>query len=204
MKDKKVFNPTGEREYPGNWLKDFQEGGQVAFKLLYDKSIEHLTFYLIKEFPCAQSEREDTITDAFVYVFEKRHQMESFDNAKAILFLKAKNISIDKLRRYYVKRRIHRRPDFPYNNWIVEEETTDREMYLHTLVEKAKQEIEHLAPRTKVVIEYFFFHGYSKFEIADILHCSPQTVLNLKAEGIHKLINSCGGRRSSKRICVSF
>ena len=127
----------------------------------------------------------DIAQEVFVKVYEKWEQFEALENAKAFLYIIARNLSLD-----YLK---HKKAEHNYIQSFLE----NNESFQHTfLKEVTRQEtfrilyqaIDQLPGQTRRVI-LFSLEGNSVQEIADKMGISVNTVKTLKKNAYASLRN---------------
>lgn len=116
-------------------------------------------------------EAEDLVQDVFVRLWEHRAFVNK-DTARPLLFTIARNLVIDKIRRYYKKEEIF---SYIYNAQETGRNTTEDTIYSKELQILHRQVVNALPDRRRQIYE-LSFRGMASPVIADKLYLSTRTV----------------------------
>lgn len=128
---------------------------------------------------------EEIASDVFIRIWEKRKTLDHIQNLRLYLYVAAKNLSINHLRRQ------ERYQNLQLNDLKVEIESLEldphqlmmtAEMFRH--IQKAVQD---LPPKCKMVYKLVKEDGLRHKEVAELLHISTKTVENQLAVAIKKI-----------------
>jgi RNA polymerase sigma-70 factor (family 1) len=164
----------------------FREGNKEAFRWVYDRMVRPLT-YFVENIIHSPLDAEDIVANAFYKLFHARSNMRSFEHVKRWLYVIVRNESIDYLRAK--TRQKESQYDLAYLETGVEEQA-ETERIRTVLLQDIHKEIERLPKQRKTILRLYFFEQKNTSEIAEILHLSPQTVLNHKTKALDALRKS--------------
>ncbi len=167
-------------------MTSFREGSKDAFRLIYDRLVRPLTFF-VESIIHSQVDAEDIVANAFYKLYHARTGLHSYEHVKRWMYVTVRNEAIDYLRqRRKVRENQH---DISYlESGVVEIAETER--VKATLLQDVYKEIEKLPKQRKTILRLYFFEQKSTTEIAELLDLSPQTVLNHKTKAINSLRES--------------
>jgi RNA polymerase sigma factor (sigma-70 family) len=166
-------------------IKDFREGGEKAFRDVYErlgKFLLHFAQNLIDSLPDA----EDIVSSAFskLYNSKSRADFESLVHIRSWLFVIVRNECFDVLRYRARSREVSEDLKHMEKGY---EEKFDIEKLKSDLLQSLRDAINRLPKQRKRVIELYFFEGKTTSEIAAILSIGNQTVLNHKTRALEAL-----------------
>ena len=148
------------------WQK-IRVGDTLALKVLHDRYYYQLYLYTRKLFHNNQGS-EDAVSDCFIKLWTKRHEIEIEKSVKAYLFLMVRNSMIDLIRKS--KGTIHtedlRSLDLPDEETIIE---LDQYARLY-------QVMERLPEQRRKILELAVFESLKYAQIATKLNISINTV----------------------------
>ena len=130
---------------------------------------------------------KDMAEESFIKAWEKYDKFESEENAKAFVYIVAKNKCINQLAA--IKRHFTQSIDLD----IFEELLLDKPIYDFDIIEAEvitfiKEQIETLPPARRESIK-LFMKGLDWHEVGKQLGCSPKTALNQKRTAVKYLRN---------------
>ena len=167
-------------------MLSFREGNKEAFRLVYDQMVRPLS-YFVENIIHSQVDAEDIVANAFYKLFHARANMRSFEHIKRWLYVIVRNESIDYLRAK--TRQKESQYDLSYLETGIEEQA-ETERVRTVLLQDIHKEIERLPKQRKTILRLYFFEQKNTSEIAEIMHLSPQTVLNHKTKALDALRKS--------------
>lgn len=153
------------------------------FKMLFDEHYIPLCRYSLK-FVRQPEVSEEIVQDVFVYIWNKRNEINIHTSAKAYLYKSVKNKSLD-----YLKSKLARY-DFDTDVSTIDAHSSNdplkmlEEKETITLIEKA---IKELPEKCYTVFSMSRFGDYSNKEIAEELGISEKTVENQITIAIKKI-----------------
>lgn len=168
-----------------------QEGSRESFRFFYDRYFIPL-FYFARGYVTDQQAAEDIATEAFIRLWKKHPDFETAVRIKNFLFLAARNLSVDFLRRK--KSRQHR--DEAFTSLVAEptEETLAREEITGALFQCIYEEAEKLPEQLGQVFRLAYIKGLSNEEISNRMGISDQTVRNYKTSALKTIRNALAGK----------
>ncbi len=152
-------------------ITDFIKGDVSAFKALFESfygSLCQITNKYLKD----DAASRDIAQDAFVYLWEKRAEINSVQSAKFYLYKFVKNRSLNYIRDARHRSKINmqlQNPEASFRDDLIEQET-------YILIHKA---IQGLTPQEQRII-LLALDGLSNIQIAEELKISINTVKTLK------------------------
>jgi RNA polymerase sigma-70 factor (family 1) len=167
-------------------MLSFRDGNKEAFRLVYDQMVRPLS-YFVENIIQSQVDAEDIVANAFYKLFHARANMRSFEHIKRWLYVIVRNESIDYLRAK--TRQKESQYDLSYLETGIEEQA-ETERVRTVLLQDIHKEIERLPKQRKTILRLYFFEQKNTSEIAEIMHLSPQTVLNHKTKALDALRKS--------------
>jgi len=116
-----------------------------------------------------EQEAEDIVQETFLYLWEKRRELEVQRNLKQYLFQAVKNRSINYIQR---EKQIHQSAEVDFNQ--IEDSADD--FSNEELAVKISRSIESLPPQCKKIFTMAYMDNLTYIEIADTLHLSKNTI----------------------------
>lgn len=118
-----------------------------------------------------EQEAEDTVQETFLYLWEKRAQLQIQQSLKQYLFQSVKNRSINYLNR---ERKLHKQ----LNNEIEQIQNTDSEPNFSSeeLAVEISKSIKSLPPQCKKIFLLAYIDNLSYAQIAESLNLSKNTI----------------------------
>lgn len=118
----------------------------------------------------------DIVQDVFVYIWEKRDQIDLDRNIKSYLFQTTYHRSINYLKQ---NKNVPLTDDqYKLSHTIKDEELFEQEAILYSKKEKIYNSLRHLPPKCKEVFVLSRQNGLTYAEIAKSMGISPKTVEN--------------------------
>ena len=150
-----------------------------AFRYLYNKYVATLRYFSAK-YVDDDATIEDVVQDAFLNLWEKRHEFKTENTIKAYLYKIVRSFSVDTIRRRNIANR--------YAEKIVFEKD-DQEFFLENIVESEVFQMiqtvfNELSPACREVYQ-LSLHGKSHEEISQLLDISVNTVKKHKNNANH-------------------
>lgn len=150
-----------------------------AFRYLYNKYTVTLRYFAAKYID-DDATIEDIIQDAFLYLWEKRHEFKNENAIKAYLYKLVRSFSIDIIRRENIAHR--------YAERILQEDE-EQEFFLENIIESEVFQLlqivfNELSPACREVYQ-LSLNGKSHEEIAQLLNISINTVKKHKNNANH-------------------
>lgn len=150
-----------------------------AFRYLYNKYTATLRYFAAKYID-DDATIEDVIQDAFLNLWEKRHEFKNENAIKAYLYKLVRSFSIDIIRR---KNAAHK-----YAERVIQEEE-EHEFFLENIIESEVFQLlqtvfNELSPACREVYQ-LSLNGKSHEEIAQLLNISINTVKKHKNNANH-------------------
>lgn len=150
-----------------------------AFRYLYNKYTATLRYFAAKYID-DDATIEDVIQDAFLNLWEKRHEFKNENAIKAYLYKLVRSFSIDTIRRENIAHR--------YAERITQEEE-EQEVFLENIIESEVFQLlqtvfNELSPACKEVYQ-LSLNGKSHEEIAQLLNITINTVKKHKNNANH-------------------
>ena len=153
------------------WVERISESDKEAFNSLFRSLYPQLLSYALR-FIRSKEVASDITQDAFVTLWNKRHELNSQQSVKAYLYRIVRNSSLNYIRD-------HSSETIGLED--VEEprlELTDEDAEPEELIELLKEWINELPDRRREAFELSRFEGLDHEEIADVMDISSNTVNN--------------------------
>ena len=153
-------------------INRLKSGDESAYELLFKEYYQLLVGFAMKYVTDIENAKE-LVQDLFVYLYEKREQMEINSSLKSYLFRSVHNralnlINSQKIRHKYVEH-ISKTAETGENSLEAVVHTTELEHVLY-------QAIGDLPPKCRMIFKLNRFEGLSNTEIAQQLKLSKRTV----------------------------
>lgn len=149
-----------------------KSGDQQAFKSFFDEHHESLFYFLISK-GISRPEAEDLIQQAFVYIWEQRHKINTHKSLKSYLFQIAYSRMLNQVRD---SKKFDNNAAIPE----MESESTDPGFHLENeeltqLIDKA---IKSMPEKRQNVFRLCFLQEFTYKEAAEFLEVSVKTIEN--------------------------
>lgn len=157
---------------------------QLAYKelfLRYQPRLKRFAFSIVHSSESA----EEIASDVFIRIWEKRKTLDHIQNLRLYMYVAAKNLSINYLRRN------DKFQSLQLNDLKVELESVDLDphqlMMTSEIYRRIQQAVNDLPPKCKIVYKLVKEDGLRQKEVAELLHISPKTVENQLAIAVKKI-----------------
>ncbi len=128
---------------------------------------------------------EEIASDVFIRIWEKRKTLDHIQNLRLYMYVAAKNLSINYLRREQRYQNLH------LNDLKVEIESLDLDphqlMMSAEVLRRIQEAVQQLPPKCKMVYKLVKEDGLRHKEVAELLHIAPKTVENQLAVAVRKI-----------------
>lgn len=128
---------------------------------------------------------EEVVEDVFIKVWEQREQLGELNNLRAYLYVLAKNLSVDHLRKISGKR-VYTLEDVNVPVLTVQSNPEDL-MISREIIKKINLAINELPPKCKLIFKLVKIDGLRHKEVAEILNISLKTVESQMSIALKKL-----------------
>ena len=159
-------------------IADINKGEVASFKLFFESFYPTLCLFANKYLKDTDASF-DIVQDAFIYIWNRREELQSINSAKSYLFKYVKNRSLNFLRDNELRNRINYEilsSEIFYRDNLIEEEV------YNTIYEA----VRNLPPQGQKVIE-LSLDGLKNQEIADQLNITINTVKTIKLRAFQSL-----------------
>ena len=164
-------------------LNDFKAGETTTLQTLYDLHYRAL-WYFANRLVDNTEQAEDIVAEAFIKLWNRRHQFQNLEKIRPFLFVVTRNACIT-----YLKQ--HKRREFSHNEISylspISEEDADTEQLRAELVQEVLLQAEAMPPQMKKIFSLFYVEGKSLSEIADNLDVSINTVRSQKVNALKRI-----------------
>jgi len=154
-----------------------QKVNKYNFEYFFKEYSEELFYHSMAIVNC-NDVAKDIVHDSFIYVWNKREELDASYSLKAYLYRLVRNNSLNYLRHKLVERKYSSQIDdlaIDLNNNIDDKEV---------IINKVQAALEQLPPRSKEVIEKCFIGGMKYKEVAEELGISVNTVKTHISSGL--------------------
>lgn len=164
-----------EREIIQRLQKKIAENDQTAYRQLFIRFYNRL-YRFVKGFTKNKELAEEIVSDVFINIWKRRNAIEEIANLKLYLFVSARNITFNYLKRLHKESftnldEVEVEPEDPFAD--PGEALITREMNL-----KLRAAIEALPPRCKLIFMLVKENGLTYKQTAQLLNISESTVDN--------------------------
>jgi RNA polymerase sigma-70 factor, ECF subfamily len=163
---------------------DFPDGGEVAFKRLFDAYFE-LVFRKILLVVLRREDAEELTHDLFLNLWKRKDTLVRPDNWEAYLSKAANFKAIDFIRSQKKKTALSLSPDLP--DLPDRHYAPDAPLLNTEMEERYLRALESLPPQCRLAFQLSRFEAKSYREIADALGVSPKTVENQISKALRLL-----------------
>lgn len=163
-------------------LHDFKSGVIKAFNVLfylYYESLYHRCFKITRDDVAAQ----DVARDTLMKVWLNREKIETYAHLEALLFLNARNLSLNYLRNE--KTRKEKFYDVIPDDWTIS--MVSNPITYNNVLQTIQDEIASMNSEDQRIADYLIFQELKPKEIAKLLDKNEQTIRNRKNEIWKKL-----------------
>jgi RNA polymerase sigma-70 factor (ECF subfamily) len=175
-----------------NSIRDLQyriarHGDQQAYRELFTALYPSLLLFA-KSLVKSKEPAEEIVSDVFIRIWEKRHQLDKINNLRVYLYVSTRNTAYN----YLDKQKVN------ITNPIEDVETEFTSIYFDpeqlmitadmlTLIQTA---IDQLPPKCKIIFKLAKEDGLKYREVAEVLNISVKTVENQLAIALQKIGNT--------------
>ncbi len=152
-------------------IQELKKGKKSTFKDIYFLYYDKL-FHVSKKFDFKVLSPQDFVQEAFLKIYNNRHQLNEEAPLEAQIIVICKNLIFNHLNRE--KKIIPLHPDFLKNEQDLEEAEHDSEFEKEHLFKL----IEELPLQQKKIFKLHKIDNYSYKEIASLTQLSPKTIAN--------------------------
>lgn len=160
---------------------------QFAYKELFLRFQPRLKKFVYSIVHSAEAAEEIT-SDVFIRIWEKRKTLDHIHNLRLYLYVAAKNLSINHMRRQ------DRYQNLQLHDLKVEIESFDLDphqlMMTSEMLRRVQEAVLDLPPKCKIIYKLVKEDGLRHKEVAELLHISPKTVENQLAVAVKKIGHS--------------
>jgi len=159
-------------------ITKIKAGDRKAFETLFLEHYKNMVLYA-KKFVMETEVARDIVQDVFIYIWDKRHQIQIEKSVSSYLFRAVKNASINYLQREDHKRDYVKQFLLSVNQQLPGTSKLDdvHELVVHKdLLMRIEAIIESLPEQCKNMFRMSRFRGLKNREIAEIYSVSPRTV----------------------------
>jgi len=128
---------------------------------------------------------EEVVEDVFIKTWEQRNRLGELDNLRAYLFVLARNLSVDHLRKISGKR-VCTLEDVNVPVLTVQSNPEDM-MISREIVKRINLAINDLPPKCKLIFKLVKMDGLRHKEVAEVLNISLKTVESQMSIALKKL-----------------
>jgi RNA polymerase sigma-70 factor (ECF subfamily) len=157
---------------------------QLAYKELFLRFQPRLKKFVYSIIHSPES-AEEIASDVFIRMWEKRKTLDHIHNLRLYMYVAAKNLSINYLRRQ------DKFQNLQLNDLKVELESLDLDphqlMMTGEMYRRIQQAVQDLPPKCKIIYKLVKEDGLRQKEVAELLHISPKTVENQLALAVKKV-----------------
>ena len=157
---------------------------QLAYKELFMRFQPRLEKFIYSIIHSPEA-AEEIASDVFIRIWEKRKTLDHIHNLRLYLYVAAKNLSINYMRKQ------DKFQNLQLNELKVEIESLELDphqlMMTGEMLRRIQQAILDLPPKCKIIYKLVKEDGLRQKEVAELLHISPKTVENQLAVAIKKI-----------------
>jgi RNA polymerase sigma-70 factor (ECF subfamily) len=159
-------------------ITELRNGHRETYEKLFHQHYKNLVLYA-KKFVLDTEIARDIVQDVFIYLWEKRQQVQIQKSVSAYLFRAVRNACINHLKRESTKENYIKQFLLAINNGElnVEKDEDVHELVVHKdLLKRIELIVESLPEQCKNMFRMSRFRGLKNKEIAEIYAVSPRTV----------------------------
>jgi RNA polymerase sigma-70 factor (ECF subfamily) len=148
-------------------------GDLKAFEQVYHYYFSRCLHFVYGYLPSIE-DAEEVVQDVFIKLWEKHEQLDSEKGLSGFLFVIARNLVIDRMRRYAAMEK--HQLEMKTNSIISLNSSTEQQMNFYELKEILDRLIDELPTKRRMVFKLNREKGMTYKEIADLLNISQGTV----------------------------
>lgn len=157
---------------------------QLAYKELFFQFQPRLKSF-VYSFVHSKETAEEIASDVFIRIWEKRKTLDHIHNLRLYLYVAAKNLSINHLRK---EDKFH---NLQLTDLLVELPSLDLDpqelMITGEMIRRIRLAVTELPPKCKIIYKLVKEDGLRQKEVAELLHIAPKTVENQLAVAVKKI-----------------
>jgi RNA polymerase sigma factor (sigma-70 family) len=156
------------------FMARIRAGDETAFQELLAAYFSPIVAYIAR-LRGDRDSAKDVAEEAFVRLWQRRHEWRDEGSVRAFLYRTARNLAIDEARKERVRSRWLRLAALEGQTV---RPTQDRDLERKELEIAVDEAILALPPRRREAFTLFYFHSFSYRQIAEIMELRPQAVAN--------------------------
>lgn len=173
-----------------DWLDEFAQGNENAYKLLFHQYYNPLLLYGIT-ITKHQHIVEDQIQEIFIWLYQHPQKCRSIQNLETYLFIALKKNILSSLRKETNLQNREREYTYDQNR----ESNGVEEKWIHSDSQKQQyhwlaKQIDQLPPRMREVVFLRYYQSLGFNEIAHIMSVTPQVAQNFALRALKKMRKS--------------
>lgn len=153
-------------------INRLKSGEEAAYELLFREYYQMLVVFASKYLHDLEDAKE-LVQDLFVYLYEKREQLEINSSLKSYLFRSVHNRALNHINAQKIR---DKHAQYVKDSIQIREGTLEQEIYKTELEQAIHQAIKNLPPKCRQIFQMNRFEGLSNSEIAEKLDLSKRTV----------------------------
>lgn len=192
---------TEDQQLEEELITRIHRGDRSAGGILYDKiapALRHSLLQLVRDYGVAN----EIVSDGFIKFWIRRENFPSIANIKAFLFTVCRNLALDYLKKGSRKEISYGFIDQAFPNQAVDP-AIEAEITKYEFYDLLYEEINHLAPGQKAVIQ-LFLQGKSVKDICKELNLSEESVWNSKFKAVRRLRENMKGKDLAPILALLF
>lgn len=178
-------------------LLAFHDGHEAALSYIFGQFYSGFC-YFSERITLSQSVAEDIVEEAFIKLWNKRLEFQSFASIKAFLYVVIRNASNNYLKKQRKDDYHHRQ--FTYLNTAKDDSL---EIVKAEVMMAVYNAIETLPRKCQQIFKLSYIEGFKNEQIADMLRLSIQTVKNQKVRAIQHLRIQLKGKEHLLNMALS-
>jgi RNA polymerase sigma-70 factor (ECF subfamily) len=177
----------------------FRHGDEQAFTAIY-QGFRGVIYITVSRIVQSDETAEDITVNTFMRVWERRTGIESMKHLKNLLFVTARNLSLNELR--------DRSKEYKLTDEVFGEvDRMNHDLYhaselFADLIERAHDIIKQMPEKRGQILRLQFFEELSAEEIAKTLKISKTSVYYHTQEAMRILRSALSGNRPEKRVLI--
>ena len=172
-----------DKEVNSNYIRQLIAGDESAFDKIYEtysSKVYRLAFRFLKD----SDQSEEIVQECFINLWVNRGRLEAEGNIWLYLYVIAKRLSLNALRRICQSREL---TENLIKQLITVHNNTEEDLLAHDLEQFTDSVINKLPPQQQRIFRLSRIEHLTHQEIADQLHISPNTVKNHMVEALKTL-----------------
>lgn len=165
-------------------ITQLHRGNEKALREIFRQSHTGLIYFATQILRDKQIV-EDVIAEAFIKLWEKRHDFDNLSTVKSFLYITVRNSCINELRQSSRSHIIHE--EINYLTGSIEHLFDEQKIIKSELLQKIWDDIEQFPPMRRKIFKMIYLEGLNSFQVATALNISVDTVRVQKARALHAL-----------------